>query len=101
MSEVTHRKSSGSFQAMGLWGELMEGATLSCRHCQYTWVLQKGSGQARGFCTKCMGYVCGPGCYECVPFERRIENIEAGRPETTPAPALILVPGGIDLIDGA
>jgi hypothetical protein len=93
VSELTNRRRSGFFDAMGLAGELVSGETLSCCHCQHTWVLVKGSGKVRGFCTNCMGYHCGgPNCWECVPAERRIENIEAGRPELTPCPPLIVVP---------
>lgn len=34
-----------------------------------------------GYCTKCDGVYCGPsadspGCEECVPYERQIENLE-------------------------
>lgn len=94
MSEVNHRKASGTFHTTGLYGEQQQGATLSCCHCQHTWIVQKGSGKLRGFCQQCMGFVCGPQCAECVPIERRIENMEAGRPENTPAPVKILVPSG-------
>lgn len=97
MSEVTNRKASGHWFAMGLAGELTEGQTLTCCHCQHAWVLVKGSGKARGFCTRCMGYTCGaPACLGCVPAEQRLENIEKGLPELTPRPVQILVPGTID-----
>lgn len=94
MGEATSRKASGTFYATGLWGELVEGQTLSCVHCQHTWELKRGSGKLRGYCQNCAGYVCGPGCLECVPVERRVENVEAGRPELTPAPVKVLVPDG-------
>jgi hypothetical protein len=96
VSDVTDRKCSGHFRSMGLWGELREGETLSCVHCRFTWILQKGSGRARGYCTNCMGYVCGPACAECLPFERKIENLEAGRPENDPGPVKIFVPPGLE-----
>jgi hypothetical protein len=96
---LSHRKASGLFQFTGWYGEIQEGETLSCVHCQATWIVQKGSGKMRGFCQRCMGYVCGPACADCVPAERRWENSEAGRPELTPPPAMILVPEGIDRID--
>lgn len=100
MSEpLAHRKASGLFQFTGWYGEIQEGETLSCVHCQHTWIVQKGSGKMRGFCQRCMGYVCGPACADCIPAERRWENSEAGRPELTPPPAMILVPDGIDRID--
>lgn len=85
---------------MGMWGELQEGQTLSCVHCQFTWVLVKGSGRKRGFCTKCMGYTCGKRECEtaCVPAERRIENLEAGRSELTPTPPLIVVPSRVEVL---
>lgn len=93
MSEHTNRRASGHFTATGLYGELKEGQTLSCCHCSFTWILQKGSGKLRGFCTNCMGYVCGPACAACVPAERKIENIEAGRDPNTPSPVKVFVPG--------
>ena len=96
MSDVNHSLASGHFQTMDALGKMVEGATLSCCHCQATWVVKRGSGKLRGFCQNCNGFVCGPACAECVPIERRIENIEAGRPENTPAPAKIWVPPEID-----
>lgn len=54
--------------------------TLSCVHCQQTWVHQPGSGKIRGFCTRCNGPICSAECAEkCVPLEQMIENIEHGR----------------------
>lgn len=70
--------------------------TLQCCHCGTHWIPQPGSGRIRGWCSRCNGPVCGPGCAECVPHERQIENIEAGRDVLTPLPASIVVPG----IDG-
>lgn len=97
MSEpLTHRKASGNVFITGWYGEQEEGDTLSCVHCQATWVIKKGSGKMRGFCQRCNGYVCGPGCLECIPWERRVENSEAGRHELTPMPASIIVPPGIE-----
>lgn len=94
---MTNRRASGTFESTGLYGELTYGETLQCVHCQYTRILTKGSGKVWGFCTNCMGYHCDkPDCQECLHFMRRVENIEAGRPELTPAPAMILVPPGID-----
>ncbi len=40
----------------------------------------KGSRVGRGFCQKCNGYICGPGCLECVPEEQMLENMENGKP---------------------
>jgi hypothetical protein len=84
---------------MGLWGELRSGETMTCVHCGTSWILKKGSGKVRGFCQECNGYHCGaPNCCYCVPLERRLENIEAGLPELTPAPVKIFVPPGIDTV---
>lgn len=92
------RKPHGHFQYTGPYGEIQDGDTLSCCHCGRHWEVRVGSGAERGFCTRCMGYVCGPTCYECVPKERRLENVEAGRPLLTPTPATVCVPAlaGID-----
>lgn len=101
MSEpLTSRKASGNVFIHGWYGELQEGETLSCVHCQETWLIQRGSGKMRGFCQKCNGFVCGLKCADCVPVERRWENLEAGRPELTPMPAMILVPPEIESVSG-
>lgn len=87
---------SGTFTETDLYGKITEGETVSCVHCQETWRKTKGSEKMRGFCQQCRGFVCGLKCAVCIPIELRIENIEAGRPENTPAPVRILVPDGID-----
>ena len=98
---LTHRKSSGTAITMGLWGELEEGATLSCCHCQFTRILKKGSGQTWHWCAGCAAYHCGGvDCRECVPLGRRIDNMEAGRHVLTTMPTTILVPAGVDLLKG-
>lgn len=53
--------------------------TAQCKHCQRHWVIQPGSGIARGFCMSCMGPTCGaPRCEtRCVPFEKVMEQEEA------------------------
>jgi hypothetical protein len=98
MSNVSHSKASGEFHCFAPDGKVENGATLSCVHCQGTWIVQKGSGKIRGYCQNCMGYVCGVNCLDCIPIERRIENIEKGRPENTPGAPMILVPGGIEFV---
>lgn len=88
------RKPSGHVEISGPFGELRRGDTLKCTHCQFSWIVSSGSGKVRGFCSNCAGYTCGkPECGPCVHFERRLENLEAGRPELTPMSSSILVPG--------
>ena len=54
--------------------------TLTCCHCNKVWVVQHGSGKARGFCYRCNRVTCGgPGCLECVPIEKRIVFYERGQ----------------------
>lgn len=61
-------------------GHLREADTLQCVHCGMHWMVVKGSGRRRGFCTRCAGPTCGQhACDECVPMEQQLENIEAGR----------------------
>lgn len=98
---LTSRKASGTVYTMGFWGELAEGQTLSCCHCQFTRVLKKGSGQVWHWCGSCAGYHCGgTQCRECVPIELRLENLEAGRPMLTPSPQRILIPANVELLKG-
>lgn len=72
---------------------LLQASTLQCCHCGGHWWPQPGSGNLRGFCTSCMGPVCGPGCSACVPTEQLLENMEKGR-DWTFRP--IIVPAGWD-----
>lgn len=58
---------------------LLEVKTLQCVHCGGHWIPRPGSGMVRGFCTRCNGPICGPGCAECVPEEQMLENIEKRR----------------------
>lgn len=62
-----------------LHGVVDEGETVSCCHCQFTWIVKPGSGTRRGWCYLCQKPVCGKeGCLSgCVPLEKRIELVEA------------------------
>lgn len=54
--------------------------TFQCCHCQAHFTVIPGSGRVRGFCTRCNHVTCGkPGCDPCVPFEQKLDNMEAGR----------------------
>lgn len=59
-------------------GAVDEGETLSCCHCQFTWIVKPGSGAKRGWCFRCNKPVCGKqGCLEhCTPFEKALEEME-------------------------
>lgn len=59
-------------------GWTVTGETLRCVHCGGHWIMQPGSGRVRGFCTRCMGVVCGMRqCFSCVPEEQMLLNMEA------------------------
>lgn len=52
--------------------------TLQCCHCQKHWPVRKGSGVVRGFCRLCMQVTCGKAeCEPCIPFEKKLDMIEA------------------------
>lgn len=56
-----------------------------CIHCDYRWVWIPGSGRRRGYCLSCQGITCGQAHCDaagCVHWAQRIENAEAGRPDT-------------------
>lgn len=57
---------------------LREVATVQCCHCGCHFPVKPTKG--RGFCTNCMGPVCGPKCDACVPTEQLLRNYEQGRP---------------------
>ena len=68
---------------------LLEVATLQCCHCGGHFPYVPGSGRTMGWCMNCSGYVCGPACSACVPFEQQLENLEAGRPAKTPKKIIV------------
>ena len=59
----------------------LESDMLACVHCGSHFPINASSGKTRGFCTRCNGPVCGPGCVECVPYEQWLENREQGKPD--------------------
>lgn len=67
--------------------------TVQCVHCGGHFQMQIGSGRHRGFCMNCNGFVCGPGCFECVPVEQYLDNLEAGR-DPNFRPTQSFVPAG-------
>lgn len=61
----------------------MESDTFTCVHCNRIVHVHIGSGTERGFCFNCGGPHCGEkrgtkNCWECVPFEARLEYWEGG-----------------------
>lgn len=50
--------------------------TAQCVHCGSHFVMRRGSGVERGFCTRCNGLVCGRKCAVCIPFEKRLDLAE-------------------------
>jgi hypothetical protein len=49
----------------------------------------------RGWCSRCNGPVCGPRCAECIPWQRKLENVMKGLPQDF-KPILVSVPRSID-----
>ena len=48
--------------------------TEQCVHCGVHFVVKKGSGIKRGWCTNCKGITCGTErCMHCLPFEAWVE----------------------------
>ncbi len=74
---------AGSFQITGplLPGQMPEGETLMCIHCQKQWAIRPGSGIHRGFCQNCNGVTCGKLKCEttCTHFEKMLELAEGYR----------------------
>lgn len=56
--------------------------TYKCAHCGKHWIPQPGSGHVRGLCGRCNGFICGPGCEECIPEEAMCEILEGTRNPT-------------------
>lgn len=91
----TNNKLEGVLESTPEVGQVERQKLRTCCHCQFTWVETKGSGALRGFCQRCMGFVCGPVCAgACVHWEQRLENLEAGRPADW-APIMASVPDAV------
>ena len=95
------RNAHGYTKTTGPFGEIVNADTLQCCHCGGHVEIVVGSGIERGTCWRCRdsnkpgsGFVCGrPPCMAaCIPFEKKLENIEAGLPDMTPLAPKILVP---------
>lgn len=69
-------------------GRPIEADTRQCVHCSGHWVVQPGSGNVRGYCMRCNGPVCGPGCAECRPIARRIDEALGQNPTAVSVPVL-------------
>lgn len=58
----------------------IEAGTFCCTHCNKIVVVKPGSGIERGFCHNCHAPHCGgKKCWDCVPFERKLEEWEGRR----------------------
>ena len=88
------RQPAGHTRTTGPYGELVDADALQCCHCGAQWEVVAGSDRERGFCRKCMGYVCGhPVCMTtCVPYEQRLDNVERGLHPLTPSLPQVVVP---------
>jgi len=57
---------------------LLEMDTFTCCHCNRVCHVRPGSGVKRGYCFMCGAPHCGgKNCWECVPFERKLEAWES------------------------
>lgn len=71
-------------------GITTEADTARCVHCGKHWVINPDSLKGRAFCTNCNGFVCGPKCEVCVPFEKWLDCYEKGKDPKT----IVTVRGG-------
>lgn len=77
MSEYTVRRAAGYGTWMEGDGQRMEADYLQCVHCQFTWVVQPGSGINRGFCSECPGPTCGKReCQSHLNWRKALDMLE-------------------------
>jgi hypothetical protein len=50
-------------------GHKIEGEQRQCVHCQFLWDYRPGSGDERGWCLNCGGYLCGR--MQCLSEQRK------------------------------
>ena len=70
------RKAAGYSLVTSADGHVMqERDTLQCVHCHLHWYVKPGSGNQRGWCSRCLGPTCGKlTCQPCIPYERLLEQ---------------------------
>lgn len=95
------RPASVAFVSLPDLARAAELEMVSCCHCgrqhparASMQALMQGK-EVLGFCAKCNGVHC-PGCQECVPMERQLDNIEAGRHPLDVSRVTIAVPRAIE-----
>ena len=77
---ITGHKPSGYFVTSDGEGHKIEGETRQCVHCGYTWEYKPGSGDRRGWCIACNGFVCARD--ECMKMQLNLQKLyqfEAGK----------------------
>lgn len=74
MYDATVRKPAGYILIVSPDAPRFEADTLQCVHCGKHWMVVRGSGIRRGFCTKCGGVTCGAHRCEtqCEPEEIKV-----------------------------
>ena len=78
----------------------LETEFLQCCHCGRYHAVQASiaaliqNPTALGYCGRCDGVHC-PGCATCVPIERQLENVEAGRHRLDVSRVSIVIPGDV------
>jgi len=70
-------RNPGGYLSVTTPDAVVERDTFTCCHCNKVCVVRPGSGRERGFCRLCGKPTCGQKeCSTCVPFERRMEEME-------------------------
>jgi len=76
---ATANKPAGVIITATSSGRVIEADTLQCCHCGMHWMVVRGSGRLRGWCSKCNGPLC---CEKelctvmCYPLEKRLDDAE-------------------------
>jgi hypothetical protein len=111
---IRGQKPNGYFVTTDADGKKIEGETRQCVHCQFQWIYRPGSGDRRGYCLKCGGFVCArPECIaqqirltgnaaDCVSFYDWNSRLEDKVRKLLPLdPALTVTPEGLIVPRGA
>ena len=72
------RKEASVIQLTEDGSTILEVGMVMCCHCGGHFERESGSGIVRGFCMNCNGHVCGPGCAECVNYEKQLDMLDGG-----------------------
>ena len=78
LAAVAQLEQQGAYVTLAPPGGALEAATITCSHCQVTFIRNPQRTRARSWCAKCDHYICdSPACNrECIPMKQVLDELQ-------------------------